>query len=71
VPEAREYEYYPVTWREPYLGRRRSLGWQLYAVIEPAALLQVAVDGEDEADGSAEEREVAAQLAPTACSSRP
>ena len=32
VPEAREYEYYPVTWREPYLGRRRSLGWQLYGL---------------------------------------
>ena len=32
VPEARDYEYYPVTWREPYLGRRRSLGWQLYGL---------------------------------------
>ncbi len=31
-PEAREYEYYPVTWREPYLGRRRALGWQLYGL---------------------------------------
>ncbi|MFZ6764911.1 nitroreductase [Pseudoroseomonas sp. WGS1072] len=26
----REYEYYPVTWRSPYLERRRKLGWQLY-----------------------------------------
>ncbi len=32
TPEAREYEYYPVTWREPYLGRRRALGWQLYGL---------------------------------------
>lgn len=28
--EAREYEYYPVTWRSPYVERRRALGWQLY-----------------------------------------
>ena len=26
----REYEYYPVSWREPYLARRRKVGWQLY-----------------------------------------
>ncbi|WP_279359386.1 nitroreductase [Methylobacterium indicum] len=32
TPEGREYEYYPVTWREPYLGRRRALGWQLYGL---------------------------------------
>ncbi|WP_288586963.1 nitroreductase [uncultured Methylobacterium sp.] len=32
MPEAREYEYYPVDWHEPYLGRRRSLGWQLYGL---------------------------------------
>ncbi|MGX7703682.1 nitroreductase [Methylobacterium sp. Gmos1] len=32
APEAREYEYYPVNWREPYLGRRRALGWQLYGL---------------------------------------
>lgn len=25
-----EYAYYPKTWREPYLGRRRTLGKQLY-----------------------------------------
>ncbi|KMO39603.1 nitroreductase [Methylobacterium variabile] len=31
-PEAREYEYYPVHWRDPYLGRRRALGWQLYGL---------------------------------------
>lgn len=29
-PEAREYAYYMVDWREPYLGRRRRVGWQLY-----------------------------------------
>lgn len=27
---AREYEYYPTQWRDPYLGRRRRVGWQLY-----------------------------------------
>ena len=26
----REYEYYPVKWRSPYLERRRKLGWTLY-----------------------------------------
>jgi nitroreductase len=26
----REYEYYPLTWRTPYLERRRKVGWQLY-----------------------------------------
>ena len=25
-----EYEYYPVKWREPYIGRRRNTGWGLY-----------------------------------------
>jgi nitroreductase len=29
-PEKREYEYYPVNWRSPYLERRRKVGWQLY-----------------------------------------
>ena len=29
-PEDREYEYYPVNWRSPYIERRRKLGWQLY-----------------------------------------
>lgn len=28
----REYHYYPRTWREPYLGRRRQLGWSLYSL---------------------------------------
>jgi nitroreductase len=30
VPEKREYNYYPVHWRAPYLERRRSVGWALY-----------------------------------------
>ena len=25
-----EYNYYPVEWREPYIGRRRNTGWGLY-----------------------------------------
>jgi nitroreductase len=28
----REYHYYPRNWREPYLGRRRKLGWDLYSL---------------------------------------
>jgi nitroreductase len=28
-----EYAYYPTEWREPYLGRRRKLGWDLYALL--------------------------------------
>jgi nitroreductase len=29
----REYNYYPVSWREPYLGRRRQTGWGLYGLL--------------------------------------
>jgi nitroreductase len=29
----RQYEYYPTKWREPYLGRRRKLGWELYGLL--------------------------------------
>ena len=29
----RPYEYYPVKWKEPYLGRRRKLGWDLYGLL--------------------------------------
>jgi nitroreductase len=29
----REYEYYPVKWREPYLARRRACGWGLYGTM--------------------------------------
>ncbi|MFT6955983.1 MAG: nitroreductase [Halieaceae bacterium] len=28
-----EYNYYPVEWREPYIGRRRNTGWGLYGHI--------------------------------------
>ena len=29
----REYNYYPVSWREPYIGRRRQTGWGLYGLL--------------------------------------
>ena len=29
-PEAPEYQYYPRTWRSPYIERRRATGWGLY-----------------------------------------
>jgi nitroreductase len=29
----RAYEYYPTKWREPYLARRRKLGWALYGLL--------------------------------------
>ena len=32
-PTAREYDYYPENWREPYLTRRRRVGWQLYEKV--------------------------------------
>lgn len=28
-----DWNYYPVNWREPYLGRRRKLGWGLYGLL--------------------------------------
>lgn len=28
-----EYAYYPTEWREPYLARRRKLGWELYGLL--------------------------------------
>ena len=28
-----EYDYYPKTWREPYLGRRRKIGWDMYGLL--------------------------------------
>ncbi|MCP4328929.1 MAG: nitroreductase [Alphaproteobacteria bacterium] len=28
-----EYRYYPPDWREPYLGRRRKIGWDLYGLL--------------------------------------
>ena len=27
------YHYYPVRWREPYLSRRRKVGWDLYGLL--------------------------------------
>ena len=30
---AREYNYYPEKWREPYLARRRACGWGLYQTL--------------------------------------
>jgi len=32
-PEARQYQYYPATWRAPYLERRRETGWGLYRLL--------------------------------------
>jgi nitroreductase len=29
----RAYNYYPVNWREPYIGRRRQTGWGLYSLL--------------------------------------
>jgi nitroreductase len=28
-----EYEYYPTEWHEPYIGRRRKIGYDLYASL--------------------------------------
>lgn len=28
-----EYRYYPEKWRDPYLARRRTLGWALYGTL--------------------------------------
>jgi nitroreductase len=27
------YNYYPVSWRQPYIGRRRQTGWGLYSLL--------------------------------------
>ncbi|WP_270936392.1 nitroreductase [Falsiroseomonas oryzae] len=32
-PARREYHYYPRSWREPYLARRRATGWGLYSLL--------------------------------------
>ena len=29
----REWNYYPVHWREPFLARRRKIGWDLYGLL--------------------------------------
>ena len=33
-PSVREYQYYPLTWRSPYIERRRATGWGLYSLLE-------------------------------------
>lgn len=33
APAEREYHYYPRQWREPYLARRRKVGWDLYGAL--------------------------------------
>lgn len=30
---AAEYAYYPAAWRDPYLSRRRKVGWDLYGTL--------------------------------------
>jgi nitroreductase len=32
-PRQEEYRYYPATFREPYLSRRRKVGWDLYGLL--------------------------------------
>lgn len=32
-PYQREWNYYPVRWREPFLGRRRQIGWDMYNLL--------------------------------------
>lgn len=29
----REFHYYPRNWREPYLSRRRKIGWDMYGLL--------------------------------------
>lgn len=29
----REWNYYPQQWREPFIGRRRKIGWDLYGLL--------------------------------------
>jgi nitroreductase len=33
APGKDSYQYYPVEWREPYLSRRRKIGWDLYRTV--------------------------------------
>ena len=35
-PYQREWNYYPVNWREPFLGRRRKIGWDMYSLLSVA-----------------------------------
>lgn len=32
-PYQREWNYYPVNWREPFHGRRRKIGWDMYRLL--------------------------------------
>jgi nitroreductase len=32
-PYRREWNYYPVQWREPFIGRRRKIGWEMYGLL--------------------------------------
>ena len=32
-PTAPDYQYYSVEWRDPYLARRRKVGWDLYGLL--------------------------------------
>ena len=32
-PHQREWNYYPVRWREPFHGRRRKIGWDMYSLL--------------------------------------
>ncbi len=32
-PYQREWNYYPVNWREPFLARRRKIGWDMYSLL--------------------------------------
>ncbi len=34
VPPHKEFDYYPVDWREPFLARRRACGWGLYNLLD-------------------------------------
>ena len=33
APSEQDYAYYPQRWREPYLARRRKVGWDLYSAL--------------------------------------
>ncbi len=33
VESAIEYDYYPKTWKSPYIDRRRQIGWALYGLL--------------------------------------
>jgi nitroreductase len=32
-PYQRDWNYYPIRWREPFLGRRRKIGWDMYSLL--------------------------------------